>query len=136
MGFLILILISLVVYVLFVAFATFVVKKVWIGSKTRHNPKIYNDTYDVKGYESQKGKWYPTGWVFNEETQLWQAPDYMTEQSQTKWRWDAEKKIWIDAEKEARMARYKEYHKDKPPTFEEWKAMRQQEDQNKQHPEN
>ena len=136
MGFLILILVSLGVFALFVALATFAVKKIWFGSKINHNPVISNDTYDAKGYESQKGKWYPTGWVFNEETQLWQAPDFLTEQSQTKWRWDEEKKIWIDSEKEARMARYKEYHKDKPPTFEEWKAMRQQEEQNKQHPEN
>ena len=23
-------------------------------------------------------KWYPTGWVFNEETQLWEPPDYIS----------------------------------------------------------
>lgn len=24
-------------------------------------------------------KWYPTGWTFNEETQLWDPPDYLDE---------------------------------------------------------
>ena len=45
-------------------------------------------------------KWYPSGWVFNEETQLWEPPDYLSKESKEKWEWDEEKRIWIDKEKD------------------------------------
>ena len=61
-------------------------------------------------YQSRAGKWTPSGWVFDNETQSWQSPDYPP----------------VDQEKEARLAKYKEYHKDRPPTFEEWKATKEQ----------
>ena len=70
-------------------------------------------------------KWYPTGWVFNEETQLWEPPDYMEEDAK-KWEWDEDKLIWIDKEREARKERYSAFRKSqgKPPTYEEWKAAK------------
>ena len=44
----------------------------------------------------QPKKWYPTGWVFNEETQKWDPPDYIANEASQRWEWDAEKGIWID----------------------------------------
>jgi len=46
--------------------------------------------------------------------------------------WDSEKGRWIDKEEEARKERYRKYHEDKPPTFEEWKAQREKEQQEQQ----
>ena len=62
-------------------------------------------------YQSRAGKWTPSGWIFDNETQTWQSPDYLP----------------IDQDKETRLAKYKEYHKDRPPTFEEWKTMKEKE---------
>ena len=101
--------------------------------QTRFEYLNKNIMHDGPEYPSRSGKWTASGWVFDEKTQMWQPPDYLAEESRIKWRWDEEKKIWIDADKEARMARYKEYHKDKPPTFEEWKAMKEQH-KNDEHP--
>lgn len=44
-------------------------------------------------------KWYPTGWTFNEETQLWDPPDYLSKQSKEKWEWDEKRRIWVDRKK-------------------------------------
>ena len=131
MGLLFLMLIPLGIYALFVALATFAVKKVWLINQAKKANQIHQEEQE---YKSTTGKWYSTGWVFDEKTQLWQPPDYLSEESKIKWRWDDEKQIWVDTEKEARMARYKEYHKDRPPTFEEWKAMKEQQQKNEQHP--
>lgn len=78
-------------------------------------------------------KWYPTGWVFNEETQKWDPPDYLSAESKEKWVWDAKKQVWIDQVKEARLERYHEFRKSqgKGPSYEEWKAAREAEQQDK-----
>lgn len=73
---------------------------------TKIEPRVPKDGYPGKQ------KWYPTGWVFNEETQLWDPPDYLNSAPKDK------------------LARYKEYHKNRPPTFEEWKAEREKQQQN------
>ena len=78
-----------------------------------------------QGNRKEGIKWYPTGWTFNEKTKLWDPPDFVSKESSEKWRWDEEKKIWIDKEKETRMKRYRKYHEGQPPTFEEWKAQRE-----------
>ena len=128
MGILVLILIviaiSLGVYALFIATATIVFKIIWFSAKIKQNVTFTQTNRE--GYPG-KQKWYPTGWVFNEETQLWEPPDYLRPESKNKWKWDEKKKIWIDTEKERRLSRYKEYHKNKPPTFEEWKSLKEQE---------
>ena len=54
----------------------------------------------AKGRKKQDRTWYPSGWVFNEETQLWEPPDYLSKESKEKWEWDEEKRIWIDKEKD------------------------------------
>lgn len=41
----------------------------------------------------------PTGWIWNEEKQLWDPPDYLSKQSKEKWEWDEKRRIWIDREK-------------------------------------
>lgn len=61
----------------------------------------------------------------------WEPPDFVKKESDKKWKWDPDKKIWVDQEKEERLAKYREYHKDRPPTFEEWKAAREKENQDK-----
>ena len=53
----------------------------------------------TKQEQDQEPKWYPSGWVFNEETKLWEPPDYLSKQSKKKWEWDEEKRIWIDRNK-------------------------------------
>ena len=97
------------------------------------NKNLMHENQEIQ-HKSRSGKWTASGWVFDDKTQLWQPPDYLSEESRIKWRWDEEKRIWVDAGKEERMARYREYHKDRPPTFEEWKAMKEQQQKNEQHP--
>ena len=80
-----------------------------------------------RGNPKEGVRWYPTGWTYNERTKLWDPPDYIQKESAEKWEWDPEKKIWIDKDREARMERYRKYHEGKPPTFEEWKKQREQE---------
>ena len=81
-----------------------------------------------KPYESYTGKkWYPSGWTYDEETGLWTPPEYLSHESEQKWRWDENKRIWIDKEKESRMEIYQECRRKegRPPSFEEWKAEKQ-----------
>ena len=90
-----------------------------------------------KCYESRTGKWSPTGWYYNEKTGQWEPPDHVVKESAETWQWDAEKQIWINVKEERRKERYREYHKNQPPTFEEWKAQREAEQakENEKHPE-
>ena len=78
-----------------------------------------------KGNKSAGVKWYPTGWTYNDKTGKWDPPDYLRKESKDKWRWDANKGIWIDQEKEERLEKYRKFHEGRPPTFEEWKANRE-----------
>ena len=92
MGILVLILIviaiSLGVYALFIATATIVFKIIWFSAKIKQNVTFTQTNRE--GYPG-KQKWYPTGWVFNEETQLWEPPDYLRPESKNKWKWDEKK---------------------------------------------
>ena len=85
-----------------------------------------------KGNPKKRTRWYPTGWTYNEDTKLWEPPDYVCKESSEKWKWDPEKRIWIDKEKEAQMEKYRKYHEGQPPTFEEWKAQREKEQKEKE----
>ena len=78
------------------------------------------------------GRWSPTGWYFNNKTGKWDPPDYLSNESSQKWRWNEEKQIWVDAEKERRIERYHKYHEGREPTFEEWKAAKLAEQANKE----
>lgn len=77
-------------------------------------------------YQARHGEWSPTGWVYDRETQKWNPPEYLVEEAARKWRWDEEKSIWIDQDKEAHREHYREYWKDKrtEPTYEEWRAAK------------
>lgn len=44
--------------------------------------------------------WYPTGWTLDTDTGIWEPPDYISLESDERWRWDPEKRIWIDKQKE------------------------------------
>ena len=143
-----------------VALITWVVKKVWnAGSgnkkararKNNHqnedwlsrakrkedtkfdylNSHIGSDRGGYAGSPKTCVKWYPTGWTYNDKTGKWDPPDYIKKESKDKWRWDASKGIWIDQEKEERLEKYRKYHEGQPPTFEEWKAAREKENQDK-----
>ena len=108
-------------------------------SKVTHNPT--NDkTNSYKepktrepAYQARHGEWSPTGWVYDRDTQKWNPPEYLVEESRQKWRWNEEKQIWVDQDKEKRLQRYHEYRKSqgREPTYEEWKAAREAE----KHPE-
>lgn len=102
-----------------------------ITFKIRSRPVEYLDQEDEEPeeepvYESREGKWSPTGWFYDDEKGEWAPPDYAAEESRKKWRWDEEKKIWIDIDKEERMKRYLANRKamGKEPTYEEWKAAK------------
>ena len=101
--------------------------------KEKARKQWLEETGKTEGPKNQEPKWYPSGWVFNEETQKWDPPDYLSSQSKEKWAWDVEKQIWIDREKESRKDRYHEFRKSqgKGPTYEEWKAAREAEQQDK-----
>ena len=33
-------------------------------------------------------KWYSTGWTYNEDTGLWDPPDFVVKESNDRWQWD------------------------------------------------
>lgn len=76
--------------------------------------------------EPEHGARSPTGWIYDRDERKWEPPQALVEESAQKWRWDPEKEIWIDREKEAHRERYRKYWKDKrtEPTYEEWRAAR------------
>lgn len=43
---------------------------------------------------------YPSGWTLNQETGMWEPPDYLSRESKKRWKWDEEKRIWIDKTKQ------------------------------------
>lgn len=43
---------------------------------------------------------YPSGWTLNQETGMWEPPDYLSRESKKRWKWDEEKHIWIDKTKQ------------------------------------
>lgn len=137
-----------------VALITWVIKKVWNAGKEPKKPagerydssdwlskaqqrqnKRYEYTDPASRPRPQKGaqkrenepNWYPSGWTWNEEKQLWEPPDFLNKESAKKWTWDSSKQIWVDEEKERRLERYRKYHEGREPTFEEWKAQREKE---------
>ena len=113
---------------------TWIVKKVWYAGEKQPN-QCKNTTAknnEYKGNPKENVKWYPTGWTYNDKTKLWEPPDYLSKETSEKWKWDPDKRIWIDKDKEARMEKYRKYHEGQPPTFEEWKAQREKEKQEQQ----
>ena len=84
-----------------------------------------NEPYE-EPYEAPHNQVSVTGWVYDRNTRKWIPPEQLSQESREKWRWDPEKRIWIDWEKEARLERYREYRKSQglPLTFEEWKAQK------------
>ena len=77
-------------------------------------------------YQAEHGAKSPTGWTYDRDTLLWNPPDSLSAEAEKKWRWDPEKQIWIDIEKERRIERHNQWRKEqgKGPTFEEWKKQR------------
>lgn len=151
------IIIRIVIVIGIAALITWVVKKVWNagnGSKKAKSNRYNHQNEDwlsrakrkedtkfnylnshidsnVGGYAGNPKagvKWYPTGWTYNDKTGKWDPPDYLRKESKDKWRWDANKGIWIDQEKEERLEKYRKYHEGRPPTFEEWKANREKQE--------
>lgn len=82
-----------------------------------------------KGNNKDQVRWYPTGWTWNEEKQLWEPPDYIVRESDERWEWDEEKKIWIDKQKAEKMEKYRQYRATQPMSYEEWKAAKMREEQ-------
>ena len=87
--------------------------------------ELEEDEEESSIYQARHGEWSPTGWIYDRDTMKWNPPDYLEEESRKKWRWDEEKRIWIDTEKEKRIQRHKQWREEqgKGPTFEEWKAQ-------------
>lgn len=50
--------------------------------------------------QKKDATWYPSGWTLNQETGMWELPDYLSRQSKNRWKWDEEKRIWIDKTKQ------------------------------------
>ena len=53
-----------------------------------------------KGPKVLGQNWYPTGWIYNEKTKLWEPPDFLVAEAKDRWVWDPEKGIWIDLHKD------------------------------------
>lgn len=117
----------------------------WINKAQRKNENRFNylNQNIIHDKSEDQPKWYPTGWYYNEETKSWEPPDYIKKEATDKWRWDEERQIWIDKEKEERLEKYYAYRKSQglPPTYEEWKSAKLAEERKKreehknQHPE-
>ena len=99
-------------------------KRIEAFEKEQQPPK------EAPQYNSMQGKWSPTGWVYNTKTGKWDPPDYLAKESSDKWRWNEEKQIWVDVEKEKRLERYRKNREGKPPSYEEWKAAKLAEQHN------
>lgn len=97
-----------------------------ISSKTKES-EATNEPEQPSIYQAQHGEWSPTGWVYDRDTKKWDPPDYLSKESEEKWRWNEEKRIWIDTEKEKRQEKHKQWRQEegKGPTYEEWKAQRE-----------
>ena len=50
--------------------------------------------------QKKDATWYPSGWTLNQETGMWEPPDYLSRQSKKRWKWDEDKRIWIDKTKQ------------------------------------
>lgn len=89
-------------------------------------------------HEPEHGQISETGWVYDRDTLKWNPPDYLSEESRLKWKWDEEKRIWIDLEKQRRIEKHQAYLAStagsREPTYEEWKAQRLKEKNDEQHP--
>ena len=94
--------------------------KVRVATAFRDGDEPYEEPY-----EAEHNQVSVTGWVYDRDTRKWAPPERLSQESREKWRWDPEKEIWIDLEKEARMERYQAFRRSqgKPPTFEEWKKQ-------------
>lgn len=44
--------------------------------------------------------WYPTGWIYNKETELWEPPENLIAESYDRWAWDEKRGIWVDLYKQ------------------------------------
>ena len=77
-------------------------------------------------YEAEHNEVSPTGWIYDRDTRKWEPPESLKEESRRKWKWDPEKKIWIDLEKEARLERYRKFRESQgmPPSYEDWKKQK------------
>lgn len=134
-GILISMFINALPFVLFFILIKWLERKINNDKKKNHTTRNankeledYRRKYEPNAYRGKR-LWYPSGWTYNEKTKLWEPPDYISDQSKEKWRWDEKKQIWIDKEKEARLERYREFRRTqgKTLTYEEWKAAREAE---------
>ena len=111
--------------------------KNWL-EQAQNRQQIRFDYLNPHTQKAAEKKWTSEGWYWDEEKQLWIAPDYLKTEAKRKWKWDEKKKIWTDLDKKQRLERYREFRKreGKEPTFEEWKAEKlRQEQQKNEHPE-
>lgn len=108
-------------------------KNDWINEAQKRQQKRHEYTdpapppQEPTIYKAQHGQWSPTGWIFDADEQKWIPPDYLSEESQNRWKWDEEKRIWIDLQKPPKTSqRDSSSHPDikivrNGPTYEEWK---------------
>lgn len=92
-------------------------------------PKEFTEPKELEEpaiYQARHGEWSPTGWVYDRDTKKWDPPDYLSKESDEKWRWNEEKGIWIDTQKEKRQEKHKQWRREqgKEPSYEEWKKAK------------
>ena len=97
------------------------------------------DDKPAGAYQARHGECSATGWIYDRDTKKWDPPEYLIKESRTRWKWDEEKQIWIDLEKQRRIAKHQAYLAStagsREPTYEEWKAQKLKEKQSKEdHP--
>ena len=65
--------------------------------RPKKSQRIYlYDYYDQQEQRHQITNQSPTGWTFNEQTKLWEPPAELKKESKSRWKWDEEKRIWIE----------------------------------------
>lgn len=90
---------SLCIFSGFVALGTYLIKRTWLSQKARIQ-KIEIDYKTIERFQNKENvKYSPTGWIWNEETQLWDPPK---------------------EKNQIRISR-------NGPSYEEWKAAKEQE---------
>ena len=98
--------------------------------KVRVATAFYDDEPFEEPYEAEHNQVSETGWIYDRDIRKWVPPEQLLKESHKKWKWDPDKKIWIDLEKERRLERHRQWRQaqGKPPSFEDWKKQKQKEE--------
>lgn len=93
----------------------------WLHNATARQNNRYE--YTDPSWAQKEKKWSPTGWYYDEEKEKWIPPDYLDSRKNTKIH---NYQVYTQAEQDKHIRLSKD-----GPTFEEWKAARMKDEQEK-----